>query len=47
MDFEGGMVSLIVHSLRMTRASSQNVTKFYQTVKLSEKNLRFIHADCN
>ena len=27
-------------ALRMTRASSRNVGKFYRTVKLSEKNLR-------
>ena len=30
-------------ALRMTRASSRNVGKFYRTVKLSEKNLCFIH----
>ena len=34
-------------ALRMTRASSRNVSKFYRTVKLSEKNLRlFIHYCC-
>ena len=27
----------------MTRASSQNVSKFYRTVKLSAKNLRLFH----
>ena len=27
----------------MTRASSQNVGKFYRTVKLSKKNVRFIY----
>ena len=29
-------------ALRMTRASSRNVGKFYQTVKLSEKTLRLL-----
>ena len=32
---------------KMTRASSQNVGKFYRRVKLSAKNLRFIYADYN
>ena len=34
-------------ALRMTRASSQNVGKFYRIVKLSAKNLRLFHADSN
>ena len=35
-----------IFALRMTRASSRNVGKFYQIlVKLFAKNLRFIHAD--
>ena len=42
-------VKLALFAPRMTslRASSRNVGKFYRTVKLSTKNLRFIHADCN
>ena len=39
--------SCFTFALRMTRASSQNVGKFYRTVKLSTKNLCFIHADCS
>ena len=34
-------------ALRMTRASSRNVSKFYWTVKLSTKNLRLFHEDSN
>ena len=36
-----------IFALRMTRASSRNVSKFYQTVKLSTKNLRLFHAASN
>ena len=35
----------IIIALRTTRASSRNVGKFYQTVKLSAKNLHLFHAD--
>ena len=34
-------------ALRMTRASSRNFSKFYQTVKLSAENLHLLHADSN
>ena len=30
-------------ALRMTRASSRNIGKFYRTVKLSAKNLHLFH----
>ena len=32
-----------IHVPIMTRTSSRNVGKFYQTVKLSAKNLRLFH----
>ena len=37
----------ILCALRMPRASSRNVGKFYLTVKLSAKNLCLFHADSN
>ena len=39
------MKILCGHALRMTRASSRNVAKFYRTVKLSAKNLCLFHAE--
>ena len=40
--------NIYTFALRMTRASSRNVGKFYRTVKLSTKNLRFIqYLHCN
>ena len=44
LDISGFDFSSKAFALRMTRASSRNVGKFYQTVKLSAENL---HADGN
>ena len=42
-----GVITSSIHALRMTRASSQNVGKFYRTGKLSAENLRLFHTNSN